>query len=117
MVEWYDTSMNSNLDRILTAFERKKCMSQVIVTLHNNGHFFILHITVPSWDKKNGGGFIYDCLPKQVDAYNLIFKMRWAKFFGIFYQKQVLIKDIVYMGVTDIGLDGYKEGFDKKLLI
>ena len=118
MVEWYDTSTNSNLDRILTAFEQQQqVVSEIIVPLHNNGHFVMLHVILPYKDKKNGGGLIYDYLPKETDENNLISKMWWAKFVGIFYQKQVLLKYNTYMGVTDMGLDGYNEGFHKDLLI
>ena len=53
----------------------KKVMSKIIVPLHNNGHFLMLHVILPSQDKKNGRGFIYDYLPKETDESNMISKM------------------------------------------
>ena len=64
-------------------------MLETIAPLHNNGHFVMLHVILQSQDKNNGGGFIYDYLPKETDENNLIPKMWWAKFFGIFYNKSI----------------------------
>ena len=82
-------------------------MSEIIVYLHNNGYFVILDITLPSQDRNNGWVFIYNYLSKGEDENNLIAKMWWAKFFGIFYQKQVSLKDNVYMGIKEMSLDGF----------
>ena len=102
MVKWYETSTNSNLDRIITAFEQQKTViSEIIVPLHNNSHFLMIHVILPS--QKNGGGFIYDYLVKEVDESNLISKMWWAKFFGIFYIKKFFLNDNVFMDVADMG--------------
>ena len=35
-------------------------MLEIIVPLHNNGHFVMLHVILLSQDKKNGGGFSAD---------------------------------------------------------
>ena len=75
MVKWYETSTNSNLDRILTAFEQQRTvMSDIIVPLHNNSHFEMLHVILPS-EEKHSGVFVYDYLPKEADESNLISKI------------------------------------------
>ena len=82
MVKWYKTTTKSHLDRILSVFEQQqKVMSEIIVPLYNNGHFLILHITLPSQERNNGGVFIYNYLGKGEDESSLIAKM-WANFLG-----------------------------------
>ena len=85
-------------------------MLEIIVPLHNNGHFLMICVILLSQDRNHGGVFIYKYLGKGEDESNLISKMRWAKFFGIFYQKQALLKDNVYMGVKDMSLVGFNQG-------
>ena len=85
---WYQTSTKIHLDRILSVFEQQnKVMSEIIVPLHNISHFVMLHFTLPSQDRNNGGVFIYSYLVKGEDESNLIAQFWGAKFFGIFYQK------------------------------
>ena len=56
-------------------------------------------------------------LGKGEDESNLIAKLWWAKFCGIFYQKYVLLKDNVYMIIKDMSLDGYSQGNNSKKII
>ena len=84
-------------------------MLEIIVPLNNNGHFVTLHVILPYQDKHNGGVFVYNYLVKGEDKINLTAKMWWAEFFGIFYQKQILLKDNVCMGIKDISLDDFNQ--------
>ena len=79
--------------------QQNKVMLEIIAPLHNNNRFVMLHITLPSENRNNGGVFIYNYLGEGEDESNLIDKMWRNKFFWIFYQKQVLLKDNVYMGI------------------
>ena len=61
MKKWYNTSTNSNFDRILSVFTQNECIvSQVAVPLHNNGHFIMLEINLPSPERTSNKVTNYD---------------------------------------------------------
>ena len=84
-------------------------MAEVIVPLHNNGHFVMLDVILPSQERNNGEVFIYDYLGKVVNERNLRANLGWAKFFRIFYKRQVLLNANVYIGIKDTSLDSYNQ--------
>ena len=68
MKKWYDTSINSNLDRILSAFTQKEnSMSQVVAPLHNNVYFVMLDFILPYLERINGEATISNYLHKAVN--------------------------------------------------
>ena len=69
----------------------------------------MIDVILPSQERKNGEVFIYGYLGKRVNESNLRAKIWRAKFFGIFYNKQVLLNGNVYMGVKDRSLDGHNQ--------
>ena len=65
--------------------QNKKIMSEAIFHVHNNDHYIMLDIILPSTERSNGEVFLYDYLNKGVNKNNLRAKMWSAKIFVIFY--------------------------------
>ena len=62
----------SNLEKILSVFaQNKTVMYKVIVPTHNNGHYVILDVIIPSVESTNGDVFISNYLDKEVNQNNL----------------------------------------------
>ena len=63
MNDWYHTCTNSNIDRILSVLQGKKeIISHVVVHIHNDNHFVMIHVFIPSDKRSNVQVTLYDYL-------------------------------------------------------
>ena len=102
MKDWYHTK-SSNIDRILSVYQRKKEMiSHFVVPMHNDNHFVILDVSLPTDKRPNGQVTLYDYLISGDNAKNLNTKMWWAKYFGIYHKGEKTVGVQKYMGIRYI---------------
>ena len=61
--DWYHTRTSSNIDQILSVIQEKKnILSHFVIPIHNDNHFVIIDIFVPSHKITNGQVTLYDYL-------------------------------------------------------
>ena len=104
MKTWYESSTDSNIDRILAVYdEKKQIVTHICSPIHSVNRVFLFDVIIPKEGNKNGYVTIYNYHCNIITQYLDVARMWWSKFFGIYSkEKTVLTHSKIYLGIEDL---------------